>query len=98
MVLDSQSPEITRVSRKGKATIPQELREKFGIETPGEVFVYEEEERIVIEPIPSIDDLHSIHAGDHESGEIVENARALLAEDERREGEKFDRLRPSEVE
>ena len=58
-------PRVVRVSQKGQATIPKELREKFGIETPGEVFIYETAGRIVIEPVPSPDDLHGIHAGSH---------------------------------
>ena len=98
MAITSRNPEVIRVSQKGQATIPQELREKFGIETPGEVFVYQEDERIVIEPIPSADQLHGIHAGDHEPGEIVEKVRAQKAEDERREAAKFERVRPSEDE
>ena len=95
MAITSRNPDVVRVSQKGQATITQELREKFGIEAPGEVFVYEEEGRIIIEAIPSADELHGIHAGDHESGAIAEKARAQLAEDERREEEKFERLHPS---
>jgi AbrB family looped-hinge helix DNA binding protein len=95
MAITSRNPDIVRVSQKGQATIPQELREKFGIEAPGEVFVYEEGGRIIIEPIPSADELHGIHAGGHEPGEITEKARTQLAEDERREDEKLERLRPS---
>ncbi len=71
MTSNTRNPEIVRVSQKGQATIPKALREKFGIETPGEVFVYEEGDCIVIEPIPSLDELHGIHAGDHEAGEVL---------------------------
>jgi len=39
------------VFRKGQATIPKELRERFGIETPGKVLVREEEGKIVVEPL-----------------------------------------------
>lgn len=38
---------VVRVSQKGQATIPKGLRGKFEIETPGEVFVYEEQGRIL---------------------------------------------------
>jgi len=85
------------VSRKGQATIPKALREKFGIETPGEVFVYAEGDRIVIEPIPSPDELHGIHAGDREPGETAERVRELTDEERRREDERAERLRPSET-
>lgn len=91
-------PRVVRVSRKGQATIPKRLREKFEIETPGEVFVYEERGRIVIEPVPSPDDLHGIHADEHERGEVLERVRELRAEEERHENERTERLRPSEDE
>jgi AbrB family looped-hinge helix DNA binding protein len=83
------------VSQKGQATIPKALREKFGIDTPGEVFVYEEEGRIVIEPVPSVEELHGIHAGEHESGEVLDKVRELKSEEKRREDERVERLRPS---
>ena len=87
----TSEPVVVRVSRKGQATIPKPLREKFGIETPGEVFVYEEDGRIVLEPVPSLDELHGIHAGDHELGEVLAKVRELRNEEER-----ADTLRPSE--
>mgnify|MGYP000058800269 FL=1 len=96
MASSTVDPEIVRVSEKGQATIPKPLREKFGIETPGEVFVYEEEDRIVIEPVPSLEELHGIHAGDREPGEVTARVRELRADDERRESEQADRLRPDE--
>lgn len=74
-----------RVSQKGQATIPKPIREKFGIETPGEVFIYEEEGRIVVEPVPSLDGLQGIHAGDREPGEVLEQAREIDDADKRRE-------------
>jgi AbrB family looped-hinge helix DNA binding protein len=89
-------PTVVRVSQKGQATIPKRLREKFGIETPGEVFIYEEQGRIVLEPVPSPDELHGIHAGEHEPGEVLARARELKDDDQRRERERADRLRPSE--
>jgi AbrB family looped-hinge helix DNA binding protein len=84
------------VSQKGQVTIPKGLREKFGIETPSEVFVYEERGRITIEPVPSPDELHGIHAGEHERGEVLERVRELKDEEKRQEEERVERLRPSE--
>jgi len=72
------------------------LREKFGIETPGEVFIYEESARIIVEPVPSLEELHGIHAGDHEPGEVLAKVREMKDEEKRREDERFERLRPSE--
>ena len=96
MVSSTNEPKVVRVSQKGQATIPKGLREKFGIETPGEVFVYEEQGRIIIEPVPSPDELHGIHAGEHERGEVLERVREIKDEEKRKEEERAERLRPSE--
>ena len=96
MASSTNDPEIVRVSQKGQATIPKPLREKFGIETPGEVFIYEEGDRIIVEPVPSLEELHGIHAGDHEPGEVLAKVREMKDEEKRREDERFERLRPSE--
>jgi antitoxin PrlF len=95
MTSSTRNPEIVRVSQKGQTTIPKALRKKFGIETPDEVFVYEEGGRIIIEPIPSLDELHGIHAGDREAGEVLEKVRKLKDEEQRSEEERVERLRPS---
>ncbi len=47
---------MIRVSKKGQATIPKDLRERFGIETPGKVLIREEGGKIVVEPLPSVED------------------------------------------
>ncbi|MXR40752.1 AbrB/MazE/SpoVT family DNA-binding domain-containing protein [Halobaculum sp. WSA2] len=96
MASSTNDPTVVRVSQKGQATIPKGLREKFGIETPGEVFVYEEQGRIIIEPVPSPDELHGIHSGEHERGEVLERVRDIKDEETRREAERVERLRPSE--
>lgn len=96
MASSSDGPDVVRISQKGQATIPKSLREKYGIETPGEIFVYEDDGRIVIEPIPSVDELHGIHAGDHEPGEIREKVREERASEKRREADRAERLRPDE--
>ncbi|WP_255193815.1 AbrB/MazE/SpoVT family DNA-binding domain-containing protein [Natronobeatus ordinarius] len=96
MVSSTTEPEIVRVSQKGQATIPKPLREKFGIDTPGEVFVYEEDERIVIEPVPSLEELGGIHASeDHDRGEVLETVRELKREEREAADERAGRLRPS---
>lgn len=92
----TEEPRVVRVSQKGQATIPKGLREKFGIETPGEVFVYEEQGRIIIEPVPSPDELHGIHAGEHERGDVLKRVREMKDEEQRKEAERAERLRPSE--
>lgn len=93
MVGSRNEPRVVRVSQKGQATIPKGLREEFGIETPGRVFVYEDQGRIIIEPVPSLDELHGIHAGEHERGEVLERVREI--KDEKRKM-RVERLHPSE--
>ena len=95
MSSNTQAKQVIQVSQKGQATIPKALREKLGIETPGEVFVYEEEGRIVIEPVPSVEELHGIHASEHEPGEVLDKVREHKDEERRREDERAERLRPS---
>lgn len=96
MASSTTEPSVVRVSQKGQATIPKGLREKFGIETPGEVFVYEEQGRIIIEPVPSPDELHGIHEGDHERGEVIKRVHEITNEEKQQEAERVDRLRPSD--
>jgi len=97
MASTSEDGEIVRVSRKGQATIPKPLRERFGIETPGEVFIYEEDDRLIIEPVPSLEQLRGIHGGDHELGEVVAAVRESNADERRQEAERVERLRPGET-
>jgi antitoxin PrlF len=96
MASSTSEPEIIRVSQKGQATIPQRLREKFGINTPGEVLVYEDDGRIIVEPLPPAEELHGIHAGEHEPGEVLAKVREINDEEKQREEETAERLRPDE--
>jgi len=96
MASSTNEPAVVRVSQKGQATIPKPLREKFGIETPGEVFVYEDDNRIVVEPVPSLEDLQGIHASDdREPGAVTERIRERKHEELQREAERAARLDPS---
>ncbi|RQG88085.1 AbrB/MazE/SpoVT family DNA-binding domain-containing protein [Natrarchaeobius halalkaliphilus] len=99
MSSSTRDPEVVRVSQKGQATIPKTLRKKFGIDTPGEVFIYEEDERIIVEPVPSLEELGGIHADtDHEHGDVLDRVRELKHEERRREDARADRLRPADSE
>lgn len=82
----NQSPIVAGVSDDGELTIPEPLREACDIEAPAEVFVYDAGDRIVVEPIPSADDLHGIHAGENDRGEIAEKVREHRESAGRREG------------
>ena len=89
---NTTDPTVVRVSSKGQATIPKALREKFGIEAPGEVFIYEEGGRIVVEPVPSLSELHGIHGGDQEPGAVMERVRELQGMEADREADEAARL------
>ena len=99
MSSSTQDPTLVRVSQKGQATIPKTLREKFGIDAPGEVFIYEEDERIIVEPVPSLEELGGIHADtERDRGDILERVRELNGEERQREHARADRLRPTDSE
>ena len=84
--------EIIRVSKKGQATIPKELRERFCIETPGKVLIHEEGGKIVVEPLPSVEEMQGVHAGRYETGDVLGHLREMRAADEQLERERDDRL------
>ena len=87
MTSSTSEPEIIRVSQKGQVTIPQRLREKFGIDTPGEVLVYEDKGRIIVEPLPPAEELHGIHAGEYAPGEVLAKVREINDEGKTTRGE-----------
>jgi len=92
MPSNTDGGEIIRVSKKGQATIPKELRKKFGIETPGRVYIHEEDGRIVVEPLPSVSEMQGVHAGRYERGEVLKHLREMTDEDKRLEQERDERL------
>ena len=85
-----------RVSSAGRITLPKELREACSLSTPGEVFVYGEDGRIVIEPVPTCEDLHGIYAADAPPGSVIDAVRnhrdAEQAKEDQRESEFRQRL------
>jgi AbrB family looped-hinge helix DNA binding protein len=94
MSSNTNEGEVIRVSRKGQATIPKELRERFGIETPGKVLIHEEDGKIVVEPLPSPEEIQGVHAGRYEKGEVLEHLREMTEEDkqlERGDDERHER-------
>jgi AbrB family looped-hinge helix DNA binding protein len=68
--------EIVSVTKKGQATIPKKLREKYGIKD--RVLVEEDEKGIILKPLPSPDEdfgsLKPIFKG-KSSRELLEEAR-----------------------
>lgn len=92
MASNTNDGEIIRVSKKGQATIPKDLRERFGIDTPGRVYIHEEDGKIVVEPLPSVDEMQGIHAGHYEKGEVLDHLREMKEEDKQFERDREERL------
>jgi len=68
--------DVVSVTRKGQATIPKRLREKYGIK--GRVLVIEGKEGIILRPVPTPEeDFGSLKAvfGGKSSRELLEDAR-----------------------
>ena len=87
MSRNTDEGDIIRVTMKGQATIPKELPERFGIETPGRVFIHEEGGKIVFESLPSVEDMEGVHAGRYERGEVLERLRDMAEADAQLERE-----------
>lgn len=85
MSSDTHEGDVIRVSRKGQATIPKELRERFGIETPGKVLIYEDEGKIVVEPLPSVEEMQGVHADRYEKGDVLDYLQEMKEADKQRE-------------
>lgn len=87
----STSPELVQLSGTGQASIPEDLIEEVGIETPCEVFVYAADGPLIVEPVLSLEDLHGIHAGNSESGGVLSTVADLYAEERRHRDARVER-------
>ena len=81
MLIDTTNVEVISVSKKGQATVPEELRERFGIEAPERVLVREVDETVVVEPLPSVEKMRGVHAGDYEAGAVLSHLQEMRRED-----------------
>jgi len=82
---DDREPEgtVVSVSEKGQATIPKELRDRHGIQTPGRVRVRENDAgEIVVEPVPSLREFRGRAATEKPGTRLLREGRER---DERRE-------------
>lgn len=83
-----------KVSGKGQTTIPKEIREDVGITPGGEVDIWVEDGRVIIEPFPSSpEELRGIHASDEDGPSIIEKSREWDAEERAREEAEMRDLR-----
>lgn len=75
---------VVSVTERGQATIPKDLREKYGIDAPGKVRVRENEDgEIVIEPVPSLSEMRGAASGEWRGTDGLREGRA--ADEERDE-------------
>lgn len=76
------------VPEKGQATIPKELREKHGIDTPGKVRVFENDDgEIVVRPVGRITEMQGFASGEGETPGTDQ-----LRESRRRDRQRAERL------
>lgn len=87
--------QVVRVSAKGQATIPQPLREKFGIDSPGRVRFRENEQgEIVVEPVPHPSETRGVFASDeYEEGEVWDRLDEMNEREREREAAELRKLR-----
>lgn len=91
----TQDWQVVRVSAKGQATIPQPLREKFGIDSPGRVRFRENEQgEIVVEPVPHPSETRGVFASDeYEEGEVWDRLDEMNEREREREAAELRKLR-----
>lgn len=91
----SREWQVVRVSAKGQATIPQSLRKKFDIDTPGRVRFRENEQgEIVVEPVPHPSETRGVFASDeYEEGEVWDRLDEMNEREREREVAELRKLR-----
>ena len=81
---------VTLVTREGEVTIPEEFREKLGIDTSGRVrFIENEADEIVIQPVERPSELWGALA-DVETGDQERMASELLRKERKRDERRMD--------
>jgi len=81
-----------RVSEDGRATIPKDLREESGIETPGRVrFRRNEDGEIVVEPVPRPSEMRGV-GRENVEGDVEEVLQEIRDEDAEAEKIQEERL------
>ena len=78
---------VVRVTSQGQATIPAELRQKYGIRAPGLVRFFERGGHIAVEPIASADEMMGVLSdAPFSSADVVREREADLAAEKKRLG------------
>lgn len=83
---------MVRVTSKGQATIPKELRERFGISAPGEVDYREVDGRLVVEPRMTLSRLRGIAKDADPKAPSVQDLLEEADAAERRRAQRMDKV------
>jgi len=54
--------------------------------------IYEEDGKIVVEPLPSVEEMQGVHAGRYEKGEVLKHLQEMQKEDRELERKRDERL------
>ena len=84
---------IMSITEKGQVVIPKELRDKYGIETNGEVMVTEVEGHIAVLPAPK-DPIKALRGSVKFTQPVSEIVADLRKEERRREEKLLKRFAP----
>ena len=86
---DHSDWETVKITRNGQVTIPNEIRDELGIDTPGRIrFVQNEEGEIMIRPVKRPSKLQGELAS--EVDDKQQSATELLREERKRDKQKSD--------
>jgi len=61
-----QTSAVSKVTRKGQVTIPSFFRRKYNIQEGTKVEMIEEGSRLILEPVPDLNDLIGIDKGKYD--------------------------------
>ena len=71
---------VVKVTRRGQTTIPQELREKYGIKEGDDLMIEDIDGRIVIRRIPKLQDLAGADSDSGEAEEVKKEVEKMREE------------------
>ncbi len=75
------SEETVKVKRKGQVTIPAIYRKKLRIREGTRLVVLQNNDTIIMKPIPNIEDLAGVHAGKVSIEEMKKELNRMRSED-----------------
>lgn len=71
---------VVKVTRRGQTTIPQELREKYGIKEGDDLMIEDIDGRLVIRRVPKLQDLAGTDSDSDEAEEVKKEVEKMREE------------------